>query len=415
MTESDDPHCRLAIQKTPRRAAFVVAVISPSGLTANTDIYNVSDPTMRYSARTSALLLFVILIAGGCRLASAPNVATDRESMPKIDIHTHYTHVRDYLRPVLDEWNMRAVIVEVIPENERTRWDTMVAHQRELPEHMILCTSFEASGFEEPRFAENVIGRLKRDIEEGARMVKVWKNVGLVFRETDGDFVQIDDPRFQPIWDFLVEEDIPVLAHIGEPRAAWLPLDEAGPHYDYYANHPQYHAYNLTDVPEWETIIDARDRWIANNPDLTIIGAHLGSLAYDTDEVAARLDRFPNLYVEPAERFGDLAIQSSEKVRDFFIEYQDRILYGTDLGTGRASDELSEAELLEEKEELIERRLQVTWDYLATGDSLEFVRTGTPFRTMTKGLNLPAEVLEKVYYRNAARLLDLDGEEQPEA
>lgn len=344
----------------------------------------------------------------GCTSAPEQAQPVDVENMPRIDFHTHYTYHRDYLNSVLDEWNMQAVVVDVVHGPARERWAAMKAHHAENSDRLILCTSFDASRIDEPDFAENVIASLKQDIADGAKIVKVWKNIGMVFKDQAGQFIQIDDPRFQPIWDYLTEQRIPVLAHIGEPRAAWLPLDPKDPHYDYYANHPQYHAYNLPEIPRWETIIAARDRWLERNPNLVVVGAHMGSMAYDVDEVAKRLDAYPNFYVDTAERFGDLAIQPSDKVRQFFITYQDRIVFGTDLGTGRPVEELSEEELQAEREDLIRRRLEVTWEYVSSSDSLEFVRTGTPFKTQTQGLGLPADVLEKFYYRNAVRILGLE-------
>lgn len=357
--------------------------------------------------RSCAVVVLSVLV--GC--ADVPERSADQEtamemeSIPKIDVHTHYSYPRGYLIPLLDEWNMRAVVVEVLTDPERERWQNMLEHHEMHPEHLLLCTSFDAARIEEPDFAESTVAQLREDLARGAVAVKVWKNVGMVHKDAEGNFIQVDDPRLQPIWDFLAEEDVPVLAHIGEPRAAWLPLNERDPHYDYYANHPQYHAYNLPEIPRWETIIEARDNWLARNPNLTVIGAHLGSMAHDVDEVARHLDEYPNFYVETAERFGDLAIQPAEKVRDFFITYQDRILYGTDLGTGEEESELSEAELDEEKVDYLTKRLQVHWEYLTSADSLEFVRTGTPFKVTTQGLNLPREVVEKFYYDNAAKLL----------
>jgi predicted TIM-barrel fold metal-dependent hydrolase len=133
-------------------------------------------------------------------------------------------------------------------------------------------------------------------------------------------------------------------------------------------------------------------------------------MAYDVDEVAQRLDEYPNFLVEPAERFGDLAIQDSRKVREFFIEYQDRIMYGTDLRSTEPASELT-ADSLTVEEKLTRLRYQIHWDYLATSDSLQFKRTFTTFETRTKGLGLPPNVLEKVYYENAAELLELEDQE----
>ena len=334
------------------------------------------------------------------------------KAIPKIDIHAHYNYPRDYLIPLLDEWNMKALVVEVANEPARSRWARMVEHQALHPEHLMLATSFDASGFEEPDFAQRTIAQLEADIARGARMVKVWKNVGIEHRDRAGNYVQVDDPRFQPIWEFLARRGIPVLAHIGEPRAAWLPLDPKNPHYDYYSNHPQYHAYNHPEIPRWETIIAARDRWLARNPTLVVVGAHLGSLEYDVDEVAKRLDRFSNFHVETAERFGDLAIQPTDKVRDFFIRYQDRILFGTDLGIREPASKLSAQQIDAERRDYVAKRLQVTWDYLTRADTVDFVRTGTPFRVRTQGLNLPREVVEKFYHTNAARVLKLESPRQ---
>lgn len=368
-------------------------------------------------------LFFIIATVAGCAetseqgTAAKPAAATemgvpfDQEEIRKIDIHTHYYYDRDWLVPLLEDWNMRAVAVNTVNGDSgsnpaRGEWNAMRGLHEKYPDRILLCTSFDASKIDDPNFADQVIAQLKEDIEQGAIMVKVWKNIGMVIKDESGSYIQIDDPRFQPIWDFLAEEGIPVLAHIGEPRAAWQPLDPESPHYTYYKNHPQYHNYQNPEVPSWGTIIEARDNWLAQNPELIVIGAHLGSMAYDVDEIAERLDKYPNFYVEPAERFGDLVIQPSEKVRAFFIEYQDRILYGTDLRAKRPASEMSEEELQRDKAS-IAKRYSLHWQYLTSADSMEFVRTGSSFTAKTRGLDLPREVVEKVYYLNAERLLDL--------
>lgn len=337
---------------------------------------------MRHCAYLSIALLLLASVAAGCSDESGESSETSSlRDIPKIDIHTHYDYPREYLVPLLEEWNMRAVIVEVVKEPTRQRWAAMKAHEAQEPEHFILATSFDASNIDEPNFAEEVIAGLKEDLAAGAKMVKVWKNVGIVYKDESGEYIQIDDPRFQPIWDFLAEEGMPMLAHIGEPRAAWLPLDEDGPHFDYYSNNPEYHTYNDPTAPRWEEIMAARDRW---------------------------LERNPNFYVETAERFGDLANQDSEKVRRFFIDYQDRVIFGTDLRSREPAEDLTEEELREQHEDVTARRYQLTWDYITSSDSMNFERTGTPFRTRTKGLGLPPDVVKKFYYDNATRLLELE-------
>lgn len=362
-----------------------------------------------------AAILGLSLILGACGGSAQDQQEAERlsqDQLQKIDLHTHFYYPRDYQVPMLEKWNMEAMIVNVFSGGNPTQesWDATFNHHNQHPDRYLMCTSFDASDIDDPNFAQNVIAELKKDIANGADMVKVWKNIGMVYQDEEGNYYQIDDPRFEPIWDFLAKRDIPVLSHIGEPRAAWRPLDEESPHYTYYSNHPQYHFYPDSEIPTWKEIMKHRDNWIEENPDLTIIGAHLGSMAYDVDEVAERLDKYSNFYVEPAERFGDLAIQDSRKVRKFFMEYQDRIMYGTDLRSTEPRSELS-SDSLETEEKLTRLRYQIHWDYLATSDSLQFKRTFTSFDTRTKGLGLPPDVLEKVYYENAAQLLDLEDQE----
>jgi predicted TIM-barrel fold metal-dependent hydrolase len=367
-----------------------------------------------FQSRFVILTLFLLCV--GCGGVQEQGETTSGEltqdALQKIDFHTHFYHHRDYQIPMLEKWNMEAMIVNVFAGEDPSEesWDASLNHHDQHPDHYILCTSFDASDIDDPNFAQNVIEQLRNDISDGADMVKVWKNIGMVYQDAEGDYIQIDDPRFEPIWDFLAEQGIPVLAHIGEPRAAWRALDPESPHYTYYSKHPQYHFYPDPEIPTWTEIMQHRDNWIEQNPDLTIIGAHLGSMAYDIDEVAQRLDEYSNFYVEPAERFGDLAIQDSRKVREFFMDYQDRIMYGTDLRSTQPASELTQ-DSLEVEEELTRLRYQIHWDYLSTSDSLEFERTFTSFRTRTEGLGLPREVLEKVYYENAAKLLDLDDQD----
>ena len=372
---------------------------------------------------TLALLLTVATLATGCTKTSGQEGAAARstaaadstlaqEEFRKIDVHTHYEQDPAFLVPLLKQWNIeKSMLVETIkagPEEEpdRTRWTNMVALHQRHPERLLLCTSFDASKIEEPDFAEQTIAQLEEDIAQGAVAVKIWKNIGMIHKDASGAYLQVDDPRLQPIWDFLTEQDIPVMAHIGEPRAAWRPLDPENPHYTYYSNNPEYHNYRNSDVPSWQTIMDARDRWLEQNPELTVIGAHLGSMAYDVDEIAKRLDAYPNFYVDTAERFGDLVIQPSDKVRDFLIAYQDRVLYGTDAHGFPPLDTLSEEELEEERQTL-NQTFQQHWNYLTRADSMTFVKSVASFTAETRGLDLPPEVLQKIYAQNAEQIIDV--------
>src|SRR5215207_4986351 len=252
--------------------------------------------------RTSRLALALLLI-GACTSRNAtrePGVpVSDIRALPKIDVHAHYRTDHPDLVPALRAWNARAVLVNVTGGNREIeqKWRDFQALRAAHPDRFFLVATFDPFRFEEPDFVPSVIARLRADIAAGAKGVKVWKDIGMDVKDAQGRHVQIDHPRFQPIWDFLVEQDIPVLAHIAEPLAAWQPLRQDDPHFWYYSHNPRYHAYEHREIPRHETIIAARDRWLARNPRLTVIAMPLESLEFDVDEVAKRLESYPNLYV----------------------------------------------------------------------------------------------------------------------
>lgn len=331
-------------------------------------------------------------------------VSVNQQSIKKFDVHAHFKYERDYLSNFFKKWNMQALLVDVAIADSvgiNRSWDEYVVHAKTKPELFFLCSSLIGVDIDKPDFASNAIMKLDQELLSGARMVKVWKNFGMVTKDASGKFIQIDDVRLQPIWDFLAERKIPVMAHIGEPIQAWRPLDDKNnPHYGYYTDHPEYHAYQHPEIPSYETIITARDNWIASNPDLRILCAHMGSMSHDVDMVAERLDKFPNIYVEPAARFGDLVGQDSDKVRAFFEKYQNRIMFGTDYGNSSDQAEKSEQELKGEEQNLQED-YQRLWTYVATKDSV--AERGQK----NIGLGLSVEVLNKFYYQNAADFLKL--------
>lgn len=351
---------------------------------------------MKQLSASISIFFIALLLASGCASGDSPvgRQETNPQALRKIDAHAHYRQNNDALIVTLDRWNMGAVLINVASTGSiEEKWDDMIVLQTAHPGYFTLCATFDPFLFNEPDFAERVIAQLDETIEQGAKMVKVWKNIGMELKDESGVYVQIDHPRFQPIWDFLVEEGVPVLAHIAEPRAAWLPLDERSPHYYYYRDHPEYHAFQHPEMPRWETIIEARDRWIAQNPDLVIIGAHLGSMSHDVDEVARRLDAYPNFHVETSARIKDMAAQPSDKVRNFIIKYQDRISYGTDYSDGTVGDQLDSSLLRH-------------WTYF-TGSAPFYFGNPETWGVDTHGLDLPSDVRELFYHGNVERLLGL--------
>ncbi len=233
----------------------------------------------------------------------------------------------------------------------------------------------------------------------GAIGVKVWKNIGMVERDKDGNFIMIDNARFDPVIDFIRKSGKTLCGHLGEPKNCWLPIEKMTVNNDkqYFKDHPQYHMYLHPEYPSYEDQIAARDSMLEKHPDIRFMGAHLGSLEWSVDELARHFEEFPNMTVDMAERICHLEVQSREdreKVRNFFIKYQDRILYGTDQGDYAGVDP-DPAKMRATTHDT----WMNDWKYFTSGDTLSNWKVDGKFR----GLQLPREVVEKIYYKNAER------------
>jgi predicted TIM-barrel fold metal-dependent hydrolase len=345
-----------------------------------------------------------ILLLHACNTPSGDNnkyySAEDFYKIKKIDVHAHALMPRpDFVQQAKkDNFILMSVNVEVpdYPPVDSQRNYVLQLH-REFPENIYLVTTFETAKINEPGWADEQLSLLKRAFDSGALGIKVWKNIGMSIKKKDGKFIMIDDPVFDPIFNYLEKNCIPVMGHLGEPKNCWLPLDSMTTNNDrnYFKSHPEYYMFLHPEYPSYEAQIKARDHLLEKHPGLKFLGAHLASLEWSVDEVAKRLDKFPKMSVEPAARMGQVQYQSIgnwQKVHDFFIRYQDRIMYGTDLSQ-EAPDNPDSV-----KKNAHDHWLK-DWQYLTTGDSLQSPYVNQKF----KGLQLPKTVVDKIYYKNAEK------------
>lgn len=329
----------------------------------------------------------------------------DFSKVEKIDVHTHVWTDRNtfFDQAKKDNFRMLNIVVDLSQGQEfvEEQFDYCVDQKKRHPDEFEIATAFSIEDWDNPDFAKNTIAWLDKCFAEGAIAVKVWKNIGMVFRDKAGELVMVDDPKLDTIFNHLAKRKIPLVGHLGEPKNCWLPLDEMTVNNDreYYREHPQYHMYKHPELPSYEDQIAARDRMLEKHPDLVFMGAHMGSLEWDVDELAKRLDRFPNMSVDLAARMGQVfyqTIEKREKVRDFFIKYQDRILYATD----KADDGEEDASALQK--EIHDRWLQ-DWRFFVTDDTMNSERVNGEF----KGLKLPKEVVDKIFSQNAKKWLKM--------
>ena len=237
------------------------------------------------------------------------------------------------------------------------------------------------------RFGEWAASRLVEQARRGAGGLKVWKPFGLTVRDHRGNLVSVDDPSLEPLWATAGELGLPVLLHVADPVTFFWPVDAFNERWEQLQAHPDWQ-FPSPPFPTFESILTGLANLISHYPSTTFIGAHVGCYAENLAWVSALLDRCPNFYVDISARINELGRQPYT-ARRFFIEYADRILFGTDVGPNLDMYRLH-------------FRFLETDDEYFNADLGEVPLQG---RWFIYGLYLPDEVLEKVYYRNALRIL----------
>ena len=323
----------------------------------------------------------------------------DFDSVRKIDTHIHLnTDETTFIEQAAADNVQFLDIVDDrpfgVPMNEQER--IAMRQIKAFPDRVEYATTFSVSGFNQEGWQTATIDHVRSALQNGAIAVKVWKNIGMDLKDANGKFVMIDNPKFDTILYFLAENKVPLIGHLGEPRECWLPLDQMVLHKGYYSEHPEYHMYLHPEFPSYEKQVQARDNMLEKHPDLIFIGAHLGSIEWSLDELAKRLDKYPNMNVDLA-RMSDLYLHAKnnwQKTHEFFIKYQDRLLYATDVQVGVAKD------AKEMKRRVHESRMYY-WSFFVSDQAFNEEGIGS-----FKGLHLPREVVDKIYFGNAKRLFN---------
>jgi predicted TIM-barrel fold metal-dependent hydrolase len=325
-----------------------------------------------------------------------------RPHFPVIDAHNHLggdfggnwdkRPVAELL-DVLDEANVRAYVDldggwgEDILERHLD-WFKAAA-----PERFLMFGGVDWSQWPEQgsRFGEWAAARLRAQASRGAQGLKIWKMLGLKVLDPQGQLAPVDDPRLDPIWQTAGELGLPVLIHIADPVAFFDPLDEGNERWEELKGHPDWH-FPSPPGPSFRSLVDGLANVVQRHPQTTFIGAHVGCYAENLAWVGALLERCPNFYVDISARMAELGRQPYT-ARKFFLQHADQILFGIDAGPSL-------------------NYYRINYRFLETDDEyFAYDPTGVPTqgRWAVYGLDLPADVLEKVYYANALRALRLGG------
>jgi len=363
-------------------AALLMAVVHPTGRAQEVPAFHEYDPP-------STLVV--------------PEHPVSRARYPFVDVHNHQFGMPDQdlgeLVEAMDRLNM-AVMVNLsgrgfrrlelaegkisfdLQEGEFLQRAVENVRQN-TPGRFLVFTNIRLQGIDEPDWTERTLEQLDIDVGNGAQGLKIYKNLGLTEKDSRGERIPVDDPRLAPVWRQCGELGIPVLIHTGEPASFWQPKDANNERLLELMEKPERYRDPAT-FPSWKDLMAEQHQLFRNHPETVFINAHLGWLGNDLERLGRLLDELPNVYTEIGAVLAELGRQP-RFAREWLIRHQDRVLFGKDSWRP-------------EEYPVYFRVLETTDDYF------DYYRRRHAFWKIY-GLDLPDDVLRKIYYKNALAIL----------
>ncbi len=331
-----------------------------------------------------------------------------------IDLHMHIDPTPDHMAQAVRVMDAAGIGVgvnlsggTVTKEHDGTSGfeKTKKFADEHFPGRFLEYMNLDYADWDTPDFAAKAVAQVEEGARLGAAGFKEFKRLGLFLRDKNNQLYKVDDARLDPMWDALGRLGMPVSIHVADPKAFWDPYDASNERWKELGDHPRWWFGDPKVYPPRMEILGALERVIARHPSTTFVCVHFGNNAEDIDWVDAQLDRHPNMMVDIAARVPEIGRHDPERVHAFFMKHQDRILFATDfqsydrmtLGSGGNGPPPTEGEAID--------FFQKHWRWFETADK-DF-----PHMTPIQGdwtisaIHLPAEVLEKIYFGNASRLL----------
>ena len=302
------------------------------------------------------------------------DVHNHQEEMPSMDLGTLITD--------MDKMNMK-VMVNLSGSTGEELKRSIKNVRAHFPNRFIVFANIDWNGVGSDGWGERAAKQLEEDVKNGANGLKIFKDLGFSVRDIRGKRVTVDDPRLDPIWKKAGDLKIPVLIHTADPKSFWDPMDSMNERWLELATHP-YRKRSNSDPAPWDTLIAEQHRMFKKHPGTTFIAAHFGWYANNLATLGQLLDEMPNVNVEFGAVIAELGRQP-RMAKQFFTKYQDRILFGKD---SWAPEEYSTYfRVLETEDEYFpyHKKYHAFWAMY--------------------GMGLPDDILRKVYYKNALRII----------
>lgn len=315
-----------------------------------------------------------------------PQHPVTRAKYPFIDVHNHQWSLTpekvDKLVADMDSINLRIMVNLSGGYGDRLKENVAILKER-YKDRFVVFANLDFSKIDDPDYGKRAAGQLEQDVRNGAQGLKFFKNFGMDLKDGKGQRVHVDDPRFEPVWETCAKLHLPVLIHTGEPWSFFQPQDRFNERWLELKQFPQ-RARPPDRYPSWETLMAEQHHLFAAHPKTIFINAHLGWLGGNLGELGRLMDQMPNMYTEIGAVLAELGRQP-RFARQWFIQHQDRVMFGKDIW--------------EPSEYAYYFRVLETAD-----EYFDYYRKRHAFWKMY-GLDLPDDVLKKLYYKNALRVI----------
>jgi predicted TIM-barrel fold metal-dependent hydrolase len=402
---------RRGSRESPALGAYIVL---------GTDAHTLINGGMSKRAMTSAasavsaVALFALALSACARPSSTPGAsaaladdgAAWRRTIPIIDVHGHIDpDAIDKTLAAMDA-NFIARIVNLTAGEDAAEF---AAAKKQFDAKgkgrfiLYINDVYTKHPIEDPAFGQKVAATLEEAVRLGARGLKISKTLGLFWRDAQNKIIAIDDPRLEPMWTACARLRIPISIHSGDPKAFWLPVAPSNERYDELKDHPNW-AFGGGEYPAREVILQKLEHVVASHPDVTFVGVHFGNDPEDVDHVAALLRKYANYNVDIAARIPEIGRQDPGKLRALFVEFQDRILFGTDFMVFGEGYILGAGPVVHSERE-VKTFFDTHFRFLETNARQMDHPTPIQGRWKIDAIGLPRHVLEKVYFKNAERII----------
>ncbi|MEO5682608.1 MAG: amidohydrolase family protein [Chitinophagaceae bacterium] len=315
-----------------------------------------------------------------------PEHVLSKAKFPFIDVHNHQWNMGSQdlsgLVKDMDKLNM-AVMVNLSGGNGSGLQKMTSNIKSVFPKRFIVFANISFGGIGEPGWTEKAVKQLEEDVQHGANGLKIFKDLGFSVKDNKGNRVTVDDSRLDALWTKAGELKIPVLIHTADPKPFWDTADEKNERWLEITTKPG-RKRGPNDPAPWETLIEEQHRMFKKHPATTFIAAHFGWYPNDLTKLGVLLDAMPNVNVEFGAVIAELGRQPKAAKR-FFEKYQDRILFG--------------------KDSWVPEEYNTYFRVLETED--EYFPYHKKYHAFWRmyGIGLPDEILKKVYYKNALRIV----------